>query len=115
MIYWEKMERLVTAWVCVVYMPSVVNVHTLHASFDHKLLNILCYVNPLLLQIPRGKGCNIKWSIQGTLRGLEWKWVGTCIDKCTGITEVHTKYSRDGALEHCLTALNKKLLQKGEL
>ena len=95
-------------------MPSVVNmiiVYTLHASFDHKLLSI--YV--MLLQIPRGNGCDIKWSIRGTLRGLEWKWVGTCIDKCTGITEVHTKYSRDGALEHCLTALNKKLLERGEL
>ncbi|XP_019850462.1 PREDICTED: uncharacterized protein LOC109581114 [Amphimedon queenslandica] len=61
-------------------------------------------------EIQRGDGKSpIKWNIQGTRRGFEWMWIGTCYDTKTGITEVHTKQSRDGALEHCLTALFKKI------
>ncbi|XP_019850501.1 PREDICTED: uncharacterized protein LOC109581126 [Amphimedon queenslandica] len=61
-------------------------------------------------EIPRGTGgCVVKWNIQGTLRGLKWKWVCTCRDTCTGIVEVQTKYSRDGSLEHCLTHLFQRL------
>ena len=57
----------------------------------------------------------MKWNIQGTFRGLEWKWICTCIDLSTGITEVKTKASRDGAMEHCFSALFQKLVAKGEL
>ena len=59
--------------------------------------------------MPRGSGCSVKWNIQGTLRGLEWKWVCTCRDTCTGLTEEQIKKGRDGALKHCLTALFQKL------
>ena len=68
------------------------------------------YIFPL--QIPRGKGCNIKWNIQGTLRGFEWKWICTCVDVCTGTVEVQTKSSREGAMEHCFKRLYSKIAKE---
>ena len=66
-------------------------------------------------KVPRGSGSVVKWTIQGTLRGIEWKWICTCIDLKTGTTAVATKSSRNGAMEWAFEDLFKKLARQGDL
>ena len=71
--------------------------------------------NCVYTQMSRGNGCDITWNIHTTTHGIKLKWRCVCADACTGITEVETKNSRDGSLEHCLKGLFRKLATRGEL
>jgi len=57
----------------------------------------------------------VNWSFQGMLMGFEWKYMGICVDSCTGDSVSVTKESRTGAVEHCLRGLFERLAAKQEL
>lgn len=44
--------------------------------------------------------------------GFEWKYYGTCIDECTGLSSSAITYSKGGAIEQCLRDLLLKLETK---
>ena len=83
-----------------------------HCNDGHKAIILFINSVSFALQLPRGNGCVITWSVKMDKR---FKWLCTCLDKCTGLTEAQTKQSRDGALEHCLEKLFQKLARKEEL
>lgn len=47
--------------------------------------------------------------------GFEWKYIGVCVDRCTGETTTSVTQSKGGAIEHCLRDLFQKLAAKQEL
>ncbi|XP_071133342.1 uncharacterized protein [Mytilus edulis] len=63
-------------------------------------------------QIYRKPDCAISWTFNGMLMGFEWKYYGTCIDECTGLSSSAITYSKGGAIEKCLRDLLLKLETK---
>ncbi|XP_061180309.1 uncharacterized protein LOC133188843 [Saccostrea echinata] len=66
-------------------------------------------------EVDRGKGCIISWNFKGQLMGFEYKYLGVCVDRCTGETTTSITQSKGGAIEHCLSDLFQKLSAKHEL
>ncbi|XP_061180310.1 uncharacterized protein LOC133188844 isoform X1 [Saccostrea echinata] len=66
-------------------------------------------------KVERGRGCTVNWSFKGQMMGFQWKYIGVCVDSCTGQSATSVTHSRDGAIEHCLRDLFQKLSSKNEL
>ncbi|XP_013420245.1 uncharacterized protein LOC106180713 [Lingula anatina] len=65
-------------------------------------------------QVDRGNNCAINWNVN-IYPGFKVRWMGVCVDTCTGVTSVSKKNSRSGALEHCLEDIYTKMARRGLL
>uniref|UniRef100_A0A8W8JRU9 Uncharacterized protein n=2 Tax=Magallana gigas TaxID=29159 RepID=A0A8W8JRU9_MAGGI len=66
-------------------------------------------------QLDRGNGKVINWSFKGQLMGIEWKYIGICVDQATGETATAVKQSRAGSIEHSMRDLFQRLAARNAL
>ncbi|VDI73559.1 Hypothetical predicted protein [Mytilus galloprovincialis] len=66
-------------------------------------------------EIDRGDGKIVSWSFKGQVIGIEWKYIGICVDRATGETTTAITQSKGGAIEHSMKDLFQRLASKNAL